>query len=103
MSNKNNDIDAFDALFDESNSDNIVLYNKYDEKIEFVQIATIPFEDSSYAILKPVEDIEGVEDNEAFVFEIISDDNGSRLELVMDEKIIGGVFEIYNQLFDKSK
>ena len=95
---------AIDALFDENNTDNIKLYNEKDEEIEFEQIALIPLDDVVYAILKPVMEIEGVADDEAFVFEIVEDeDNGESLRLVEDDKIIDAVFDDYNKLLDEEK
>ncbi len=93
---------AIDALFDENNSDNITLYNDKDEAVEFEQIALIPMDEEVYAILRPVEAIEGVADDEAFVFEIYEDEeNGEALKLVEDDNIIDKVFEEYNKLLDE--
>ena len=44
-------VNAIDALFDENNTDNIVLYNEKEEPVEFEQIAIIPIEENVYAIL----------------------------------------------------
>lgn len=95
---------AIDALFDQNNNDNITLYNEKDEPVEFEQIALIPLDDIVYAILRPVKEIEGVAADEAFVFEIVEDEEtGDALRLVEDDKIIDAVFADYNKLFDEAQ
>lgn len=96
-------VNAIDALFDENNSDNIVLYNEKEEPVEFEQVAIIPLDEVVYAILKPTAKIDGVKDDEAFAFEIIASDNDESLRLVEDEKIIDKVFEEYNKLVDEEE
>ena len=46
-------INPLDALLDENNNDNIVLYAEDDEATEFEQVAVIPMEDALYCILRP--------------------------------------------------
>ena len=104
MKEEKKEINPIDALFDANNSDNIVLYNEKDEPIEFEQIALIPQNDLVYAILKPAAKLEDVADDEAFVFEIVEDEeNGDIIKLVEDDKIIDAVFEEYNKLFNEKK
>ena len=98
------EVNAVDALFDPNNEENVVLYNEKDEPVEFEQIAIIPLASSVYAILKPVEKVEGVAEDEAFVFEIIEDEEeGDTIHLVEDETIIDKVFAEYNKLLDEDK
>lgn len=95
---------AIDALFDQDNTENITLYNEKDEAVEFEQIALIPLDEVIYAILKPVAKIDGVAEDEAFVFEIVEDEEaGDALRLVEDDKIIDAVFADYNKLLDEEK
>lgn len=95
---------AIDALFDQNNNENITLYNEKDEPVEFEQIALIPLDDIVYAILRPVMEIEGVAEDEAFVFEIVEDEEtGDALRLVEDDKIIDAVFADYNKLLDEEE
>ena len=92
-----------DALFDPNNSDNIILYNEKDEAVEFSQIAVIPLDETIYVILQPVEHVDGIADDEAFVFEIVEDEeNGDTLKLVEDDVIIDTVFEEYNKLYEEA-
>lgn len=90
-----------DMLFDEENSDPIYLYSEKGELIGFEQIALIPQKASTYAILKPIKPMEGLGEDEGLVFEIKEDKNGKEyLVLVVDEKVIDDVFEVYDNLCD---
>lgn len=97
-------INPIDALFDPNNSENIILYNDKDEPVEFEQIAVIPLEGKNYAILKPIEKIDEVDDDEAFAFEIIEDEEkGDSLQLVEDDEMIDRVFDEYKNLYNLSR
>ena len=94
-------LNPIDALFDPENTENIVLYNDKDQPIEFEQIAIIPIEDVNYAILQPVEKVDGVADDEAFAFEVVEDDEmGDSLRLVEDDNLIDRIFAEYRELYD---
>lgn len=94
------EVNAIEALFDENNSENIILYNEKEEPVEFEQIAVIPLEEKIYAILKPTMEIEGVKDDEAFAFEIVEIDGVPNLRLEEDEKVIDQVFDAYDKLVE---
>ncbi len=96
-----NEISIFDVIYDENNDDNIVLYNTKDEPVEFEQVAFIPFEEKDYVILKPVTPFEGMKEDEALVFEMVEDENGESIVVVIDEEIIDAVFNEYNALYDQ--
>ncbi len=96
-------MNAIDAIFDENNTENIVLYNADDEAVEFEQIAIVPIEENDYAILKPVVPLEGMSDDEAMVFELQENDEGERqLVMVQEEDVIDKVFDIYEKLFEEA-
>ncbi|MBQ7364106.1 MAG: DUF1292 domain-containing protein, partial [Clostridia bacterium] len=52
-----------------------------------------------YFILRPI-DMDGLEDDEAFVFQLMEYDDEETIDLVEDDEIIDRVFEIYNSLLD---
>lgn len=93
-----------DALFDEENNDAIILFNEKGEEIAFEQIALIPLE-KTYAILKPIQPMEGVGENEGLVFsiEVNEETNEEYLALVIDEAIIDKVFDVYDELVADSE
>ncbi|MBO5213020.1 MAG: DUF1292 domain-containing protein [Clostridia bacterium] len=101
----NEAINPIDALFDEDNNDPILLYNQNGEAISFEQIAIIPLKSKVYAILKPVQPIDGLGEDEGLVFVIEQGENDAQdyLTLVTDEKIIDDVFEIYDDLIESEK
>ena len=88
-----------DMLFDENNNDPIYLYSENGELIGFEQVALIPLKANTYAILKPIKPMDGLGENEGLVFEIKQDEEGNEyLMLVIDEKVIDDVFEVYDNL-----
>ena len=95
-----------DRLFDEDDVSPISLFNEKGEEVKFEQIALIPIEEDIYAILKPIEQMEGIGEDEALVFEIVESDNeddGDYLNLVSDIDVIDKVFEVYNKLMDEEE
>ena len=93
---------AIERLLDENDLVTIVLYDENDKEVEFEQIAIIPYENEVYAILKPVEEMEGVADYEAIVFLLDADEESDEvLSVVEDEKIIDAVFDAYYKLLDE--
>ncbi len=90
---------------DEFVDDDIVtLFSVDGVKIDFVEIAGIAHKGNFYAILQPVELIEGMTDDEALVFLVTRDDAGNdKFEIVLDDEIIDAVFAIYNELLDKAE
>ena len=87
-----------DILLDENDNDNVILYNENGEEVEFMQIAIIPLDEIVYAILKPVEPMEGLGADEGLVFTINEDCEEPFLELEVDLEIIDKVFDIYEDL-----
>ncbi len=101
---ENLELGPIDKLFDENNTDPIVLYSEKGEKLSFEQIALIPVEERIFAILKPIEKTDGVKDDEALVFEVVqpeNDDEEEYLNLVADIDMIDKVFKVYNKLIDE--
>ncbi|MBQ7224188.1 MAG: DUF1292 domain-containing protein [Clostridia bacterium] len=95
-------IDILDTLLDEENNDPIILENERGEKIVFEQIAIIPKVEDLYCILKPVEPIDGLEEDEALVFKILENEEGeASLTLETDEDVIDEVFNVYYDLLDE--
>ena len=83
------------------NEDSIItLYDDEQKAINFYEVASVEFEEKFYGILQPVDKIEGIEEDEAVIFEYSADEEGSEEKLfkpVMDEKILEAVFALYIQ------
>jgi hypothetical protein len=90
-----------DKLFEADNNENIILYDEDDSKTEFEQVAVVDYKEKYYAILHPVTEVEGVEEDEAFVFEINEDEDC--LEIVDDFDLAEKVFEEYYKLLDEEE
>ena len=88
---------------DEKDDDIVTLIGQDGEEIDFVEIAGIAHKGKFYAILQPVELLEGMDDDEALVFEVGKNPDGSdKFEIVSDDEIIDAVFQEYNRLLDES-
>jgi len=91
-------LSPIDMLLDENNTENIKLYNEENQEVEFEQIALVPIDQKTYAILKPVADMEGIAEDEALVFVIDEIDDEDCLVIVEDDAIIDKVFEEYYKM-----
>ncbi len=92
-------INPIDALFDENNNDAIILMNENGEEIAFEQIALVPIGEKVYVILKPIQPMEGIGEDEGLVFSVETNDEGLEyLALVIEEDIIDAVFTVYDAL-----
>lgn len=87
-------------LLDPENKDNIEFFNEEGDLISFEQVAIVPHNEKVYVILKPVDEMEGVGEDEALVFVVDFDEYllESYLKLVEDEVDIEIVFEKYYDL-----
>lgn len=99
MENEELEMNVLDMLFDEENEDDITIYDEDGNPVKFEQVALIPLEEKIYAILKPVEPMEGLGEDEALVFEI--DEAEESLNVVVEDDIIDAVFAVYEQLCEE--
>ena len=77
---------------------------KAGEEIDFVEIAGIAYKGSFYAILQPVELLEGMDDDEALVFKVTRGKDGEdKFEVELDDTIIDAVFAEYNRLLAEAE
>lgn len=91
--------ELLDKICDEENNEVVVLTNENGEEIAFEQIALVPMENQLYIIMKPVQPMEGLGEDEGLVFLI---NQGLRqFELVVDEDIIDRVFTVYDELVEE--
>ena len=78
----------------------IVLETEQGEEVAFDEIATISSEDKTYLIMKPTVCPDGMDEDEAVVFELQEEDGEERYIVVVDDEIIDGVFEEYYRFAD---
>lgn len=102
MSKEENSIER---LLDVDDNEPITLYDEQDNGVKFEQIALIPYQEKLYAMLKPIDKMEGVADDEAVIFVFEDDSNGGDqfLRVVNDDKIIDEVFAIYLDLIKEEQ
>ena len=89
------EISAIEKIFDENNSDPIVLYDENNNETKFDQVAVIPLYEKVYVTLKPLSKIAGVNDDEALVFVVEEIDDEDCLVICDDMKIVDEVFKEY--------
>ena len=83
--------------------DIIILHNDQGERVGFEPIATVPYQDNTYMILRPVTPMADAEEGDAFVFSLSSvegdrpEDSGAYLAMETDDSVIDAVFALYNQ------
>ena len=96
------DFDILDVILDENNTDALILQNEQGRQIRFEQVAVIPYNEKIYVILKPIDEIEGVEDDQAIVF--LADETKRPTVLIPenDEKTAVKVFDEYYNLVEEA-
>jgi len=99
--------DIIDILLDEENKDSIVLTDDKGRKLVFEQIAVIPYDHKLYCVLKPIDHLDGVADDEAIFFYVDegeSEDDEPVLRIENDElKSIDVFMEYYDLLEAETK
>lgn len=86
----------------EEEDDIITLMGEDGAEEEFYHIATIDYEDKWYIFLHPVEEQEGIAEDEALIFEIGTDAEGNDVfDLVEDDELIDKVYAEYVKEVDK--
>ncbi|MGN0806464.1 MAG: DUF1292 domain-containing protein, partial [Candidatus Coproplasma sp.] len=96
--------DIIDILLNEENKDPIILSDNSGRKIAFEQIAVIPYDEKLYCVLKPIDHIENVSDDEAIVFYVEERDGEEPVLMVeTDELKALDVFEEYYSLLDEEQ
>ncbi|MBO6083981.1 MAG: DUF1292 domain-containing protein, partial [Candidatus Methanomethylophilaceae archaeon] len=67
--------------------------------VRFEQVALISIDEGDFAILHPLDELEGVGEDEALVFQLYMTDAGPDMDYVDDDGLIDLVFEEYDRLF----
>ena len=99
-------MDLLDILLDRDNRDPIPLMDETGKVINFEQVAVIPYDAEGqdrvlYVVLKPIDHIDGIGEDEAVVFRTDIDKNGNTaLRLEEDEERAVAVFEKYYELIE---
>ncbi len=93
-----------DHDFEEDDDNIITLMTGEGEEVDFVEIAGIAHGGNFYAILQPVELLDGMDDDEALVFRVSRNADGEdNFEIELDDAIIDAVFTEYNRLLEEAE
>ena len=90
-----------EQILDENNTDPVTLYDEQNRAVTFDQVAVIPLNGRIYVILKPLDEVVGVAEDEALVFKIDGEGENIRYTYVLDEDKVSEVFEQYNMAYDE--
>ena len=81
----------------------ITLMTELGEEIDFEKVTEVSYRRKTYYIMKPMGEIEGVAEDEGFVFGVTSTKDGERFDVITDEKVIDAVFARYDKMFEEKK
>ena len=96
-----------DILLDEEDMSDVVLYDNDDKAVRFEQIAIIPEvidgQTRLYAILQPIDTLDGVAEDEALLFRVLTEENDGEDNVVFEDDfdIAETVFEKYYKLIEE--
>lgn len=95
-------VDLLDVLLDDNNRDPIVLMDETGRQITFEQVAIIPHIVNDvkklFAVLKPLDKIEGIGEDEAIVFAVNIDACGAATLRVERNELIA--IDVFNKYYD---
>ena len=91
MKDENNNVEIF-------TEDSVVtLYDDENNPIDFFEIASVEYEQKFYELLQPVEVVEGIDEDEAVIFEYsVDEESGDKLfKPIFDEALLDNIFSLY--------
>ena len=95
-------MDLLNVLLDKGNHDPITLMDEKGREITFEQVAIVPHingdKKALHVVLKPIDKIEGVGDDEAMVFWVDQDEDGNAFLRVEENRRIA--MEVFKQYYD---
>lgn len=100
-----NAMDEFtpDDIATEEDDDIVTLIGADGNEIDFIEIAGIAYRGNFYAILQPVELLDGMADDEALVFLVRRGEDGKdEFVIELNDDVIDAVFAEYNKILDNA-
>lgn len=91
-----------DILLDENNMDDLE-FTTPAGTLRFEQLATILLDGDIFAVLHPLDEMAGVEDDEAIVYRLKETPEESSLVMEEDEDVAIRVFDMYRSLQDDAQ
>lgn len=88
---------------EEEDNDIIILHNEVnDTDEEFYHLATLDVDKRWFIIMKPVEKLEDIADDEVLIYEIVEKDGEDRFEPIEDEALLNKVFKEFETELEKA-
>ncbi len=88
---------------EEDDNDIIILHNEVnDTDEEFYHLATLDVDKRWFIIMKPVEKLEDIADDEVLIYEIVEKDGEDRFEPIEDEALLNKVFKEFEKELEKA-
>lgn len=94
-----------DFFEDQNNMDEdddiITLYNEErDQDEDFYHLATLDVDDRWFVVLKPVEKLPDIEDDEVLIYEVVEGTEGDVFAAIEDEELLQKVFDEFMKEVD---
>ena len=94
-----------DFFEDQNNMDEdddiITLYNEErDQDEDFYHLATLDMDDRWFVVLKPVEKLPDIEDDEVLIYEVVEGAEGDVFAAIEDEELLQKVFDEFMKEVD---
>ena len=87
----------------EEEDNDIILHNEVnDTDEEFYHLATLDVDKRWFIIMKPVEKLEDIADDEVLIYEIVEKDGEDRFEPIEDEALLNKVFKEFEKELEKA-
>lgn len=92
-----------DQMGVEEDDDIIILYNEATDKDEeYYELATLDVDNKWYIVMKPVEQLPDIADDEVLIYEIIEDKDGnSNFAPIEDEAVLEKVFNEFIAMLEE--
>lgn len=88
---------------EEEDNDIIILHNEVnDTDEEFYHLATLDVDKRWFIIMKPVEKLEDIADDEVLIYEIVEKYGEDRFEPIEDEALLNKVFKEFEKELEKA-
>lgn len=88
---------------EEEDNDIIILHNEVnDTDEEFYHLATLDVDKRWFIIMKPVEKLEDIAEDEVLIYEIVEKDGEDRFEPIEDEALLNKVFKEFEKELEKA-
>ncbi len=79
----------------------VTLVDENDKEVLFDLVLTFDYEGKRYAALIPVEQVEGIDEDEVVILEVVKDGDGEAYRSIDNEILLDEVFNEFMELFEE--